>query len=134
MIWDMINPSIKPMIIPPPAILMKSTTLVNKLNSLPVMAIEIIRPNKTIEVPSLRRLSPSRRTCSRLGTPMVRKRAITATGSIAATMAPNTNVYRMGMPVPQLTNAPTIAMVRITPGMAKVNITTRSRRKSWKFK
>jgi len=129
MISEMIIPRITPTTAPPPATRIKSVTLFVRLKS-PLMAISSISPNTTIAVPSLKRLSPSSKTCKRLGAPRRRNSATTATGSVAAIKDPNTIAAGSASPVLIETIFPTSNVVMITPGIANNRIRLKSRRKS----
>ena len=66
----------------------------------------------------------------RLGKPSSRKIAVTATGSVAAIRAPNTNIVTIGKPVTVAMSQPTITVVRRTPGMANTRTARRLSRNS----
>ena len=86
------------------------------------------KPHSTTATPSLIRLSPSSRIDSRLSTPRVRKKAITATGSVAEIRAPKTMASAMGTPRARLTTLPTSSAVISTPGTASRKIGSHSLR------
>ncbi len=69
-------------------------------------------------MPSLKRLSPSTVAARRCGTPSRRKVAITAAGSVAATMAPTMKPSSRGSPVPRKSAAATTTATTMTPGPA----------------
>ena len=73
----------------------------------------------TSPVPSLKTLSPSTRVTRPRGAPSRRNVSMTATGSVAATIAPTTNPSSGRSPVPtESTTATTLAATR-TPGAAR---------------
>ncbi len=76
-------------------------------------------PNRTIAVPSLNRLSPSTRVPSDFGVPRRLNVAMTATGSVAETIAPTTKASSSRSPVTRWSAPAMIAVVTSTPGMAR---------------
>ncbi len=87
------------------------------------------RMNTTKATPSLNRLSPSTRIVSRFETPIERKKAITATGSVAEISAPNATAAAQGTPSTKLAiNPPTTNAPSNVPMRANTRTGARSRR------
>ena len=72
----------------------------------------------TMPVPSLKRLSASTSVASRRGESSPLKVAMTATGSVAASIAPTMNACAGGNPAPRFKTSATSAALTRTPGPA----------------
>ena len=111
---DASQPAASPM----PTLLTTVTTTVcavSAIDTRPLIAATVT-PNSTSAVPSLNRLSPSTSVARRRGAPRFRKVAMTATGSVAATIAPTTMPSSNGRPVARFSTTATIAAETRTPG------------------
>lgn len=83
-------------------------------------------PKMTMAAPSLNRLSPSTGVVSRLSTPSDRKRAMTATGSVAEIRAPKARAAGHGTSTNGRISAPTRKVPIRVPPIARVRIEVRS--------
>ena len=125
---DTTNPATAPM----SALMTTVAAIENAASSIEIgpTAARTATAKRTIAVPSLRRLSLSMSVASRRGEPSCLKVETTATGSVAATIAPTTNPSSMRRPVATLRMTATSAAVMSTPGTARSATPPRDVRKS----
>ena len=96
----------------------------------PACTARTARANSTRPVPSFKRLSPSTRVRRPRGTSSRRIVATTATGSVAAVMAPTTKASSSGTPTPRCRANATTTADASTPGIASATIGARTGRSS----
>ena len=86
---------------------------------LPAVATPIVTVYRVMATPSLIRLSPSAITARRVGAPTFLNTPTTATGSVAATMLPNSSATGIDSFSASTRTTPTIAAVAMVPGTAR---------------
>src|SRR5262245_46825095 len=116
-------PSAMPMTTPPTNERKKET--IAEPGSKPPYAAARSAPNRMSAVASLKRLSPSRMICNGRLEPRLRKLDSTATGSVAATIAPKRRAMTHGISSPQWTTVPVTRVARNTPPTASAATATR---------